>query len=205
MNKCRYEEEYLILYILTKDYGKVLTLQVWMKKNVKICGMVFGKCLLNCGQRIRRMISMKKWLVLVGVLLTTVTLSLASEYDNVVTSQSASPTPGFVLLSSASIRFLGANHSYATTSSTAGFALARSTTSTYDPLVIATQTIVNCNNITSNSGTMTVDLFGITNTSYTFINRFGNCDATLFFTFPFGTLETNNVVPGLPYSGRRGK
>jgi len=123
--------------------------------------------------------------------------------DDTISSHSAVATAGPVLFSSAAVRFLGINIS--SPAPNGQIVIFRSTESTFTQF-IATQTKVDCNYQAVNTNPATIDLFKITNTSYTYVNRIGACDATIFFTYATPELDDAGRMKqsGLPTHGQRG-
>lgn len=65
---------------------------------------------------------------------------------------------------------------------------------------LATQTLVSTSYTNANQAPVVIPLFGITNTSYTFISKVGTAKVTLFFRLIGGT--ANVTPPGLTASGQ---
>lgn len=162
---------------------------------------------------------MKKIVLLLGMLaLFPAVKGHAEPFDfggKVASSFSDVATNGPVMFASGTIRFVGAIISSG--SSNGVIAIYRSTASVFTA-DLSTQTRINCSFSAINTNPNTVDFYGMENDSYTYVQRVGGCEATLFFTFPdytrsnptgyvvefssyTGPASPNNV--GLPWNGLR--
>lgn len=138
-----------------------------------------------------------------------------STFSDVATGASQSGTP--VMLASGTIRFIATVISSG--ASNGSITIYRTTSSVFTA-DISTQIRYSCGFLTTNTNPNPIDMFGMENDSYTFIQRIGACEATLFFTFPdytrsnpvgyivdCPTCTTNSPVSpnnvGLPYNGQR--
>lgn len=162
---------------------------------------------------------MKKFLILFGfALLISSTKAHADGFDfggKVVSSFSDVATVGPVMLASGTIRFIACEISSG--ASNGSITIYRSTSPNFTP-DISTQTRMSCAFQVTNTNPNPIDLYGMENDSYTFVQRVGNCEAVLWFTFPDYSRSnptgyivdqstyTGPVSPqhvGLPWNGQR--
>lgn len=106
-------------------------------------------------------------------------------------------TTGWVVFSTGPTRFEGIVISSPAPNS---FIVFLRSTSPFVTPNLATQTLVSTNYVASNQATQNVDLYGMTNTSYTIINKVGTAKVTYFFRLIGGT--ANVTPPGLTASGQ---
>lgn len=128
-------------------------------------------------------------------------LALAYGYDDygekIQSSYSDVATGGPVLFASGTVQFVGITISSPAPLGYIAFYRSTSTTFTSE---IATQTKVDCSYQSVNTGPDFVPLFGMENTSYSYVSRFGACNATIWFTWPDPT-TANTATTGLGYFG----
>lgn len=125
-----------------------------------------------------------------------------SDYENINSSFSDQATNGPVLVSTIPLRWVSVTLS--SPAANGYIAFYRSTGTIFDS-TIASQTVIPCNWQSVNTTPAPIDMWGLLNTSSTWVSRFGNCTATLFFTWPEfpGANEGNTQGFGLPITGKR--
>lgn len=146
---------------------------------------------------------MKKFLL---ILFGLASLSFRAHADSTdfnyisYSSYSDVATPGTILFSSSPWQLVGLVISSGAANGSITFY--RSTTSVFTA-DIATQTVIGTDYVTFNTTPGQMDMYGIRNDSYTYINKQGAAKVTMFIRcFPNRKGQRVGVCPGLPASGR---